>query len=112
MADWTFQSNPKRYDVHATVAASRQDWWNTPRYRDRIELNDRVWLQVIGPDQPGIYYIATITSLPTRTLTPYSGSGRPTSGSTIASTRRCYAPTCSAMTGAANRWHSLRWVSA
>jgi Restriction endonuclease len=64
MADWIFQSNPKRYDVHAAVAASRQDWWNTPRYRDRIALNDRVWLQVVGPDQPGIYYIATITSLP------------------------------------------------
>jgi len=63
-ADWVFQSNPKRYDVHAAVAASRQDWWNTPRYRDRIALNDRVWLQVVGPDQPGIYYIATITSLP------------------------------------------------
>lgn len=64
MADWIFQSNPKRYDVHVAVAASRQDWWNTPRYRDRIALNDRVWLQVVGPDQPGIYYIATITSLP------------------------------------------------
>jgi Restriction endonuclease len=37
MADWIFQSNPKRYDVHAAVAASRQDWWNTPRYRDRID---------------------------------------------------------------------------
>jgi hypothetical protein len=64
MADWIFQSNPKRYDVHAATAASRQDWWNTPRYRDRITLNDRVWLQVVGPDRPGIYYLATIMSLP------------------------------------------------
>lgn len=64
MADWIFQVNPKRYDVHAAVSASRQDWWNTPRYRDRIAINDRVWLQVVGRDDPGIYYVATITSLP------------------------------------------------
>jgi len=30
--------NPRRCDVHAAVAESRQDWWNTPRYRDRIAL--------------------------------------------------------------------------
>jgi Restriction endonuclease len=64
MADWIFQANPKRYDVHAAVAASRQDWWNTPRYRDRIALNDRVWLQIVGPGRPGIYYLAAIVSLP------------------------------------------------
>jgi hypothetical protein len=64
MTDWIFQANPKRYDVHAAVAASRQDWWNTPRYRDRIALNDRVWLQVVGRDSPGLYYVATIVSLP------------------------------------------------
>ena len=64
MADWIFQANPKRYDVHAAVARSPQDWWNTPRYRDRIALNDRVWLQIVGPDRPGIYYLATIVSLP------------------------------------------------
>lgn len=64
MADWIFQANPKRYDVHAAVARSSRDWWNTPRYRDRIALNDRVWLQIVGPDRPGIYYLATIVSLP------------------------------------------------
>lgn len=64
MADWIFQANPKRYDVHAGVASSRQDWWNTPRYRNKIALNDRVWLQVVGPDRPGIYYVATVTGLP------------------------------------------------
>ena len=64
MTDWIFQANPKRYDVHAAVARSRQDWWNTPRYRDRIAVNDRVWLQIVGPDRPGIYYVATIVSLP------------------------------------------------
>lgn len=64
MADWIFQANPKRYDVHAAVARSRQDWWNTPRYRDRIAVNDRVWLQIVGPYRPGIYYVATIVSLP------------------------------------------------
>jgi HJR/Mrr/RecB family endonuclease len=64
MADWIFQANPRRYDVHAAVAESRQDWWSTPRYRDRIALNDRVWLQVVGPARPGVYYLATIVSLP------------------------------------------------
>ena len=64
MTDWIFQANPKRYDVHAAVARSSQDWWNTPRCRDRIALNDRVWLQIVGRDRPGIYYLATIASLP------------------------------------------------
>ena len=64
MADWVFQANPKRYDVHAAVGKSRRDWWSTPRYRDRIALGDRVWLQIVGPSHPGIYYVATIVSLP------------------------------------------------
>lgn len=64
MADWIFQATPKRYDVHAAVAASWQDWWNTPRYRDQITINDRVWLQIAGPRAPGIYYIAMVVSLP------------------------------------------------
>jgi hypothetical protein len=64
MADWIFQANPKLYDVHAGVARSRRDSWSTPRYRDRIVVDDRVWLQIVGPDQPGIYYVATIVSLP------------------------------------------------
>jgi HJR/Mrr/RecB family endonuclease len=68
MADWIFQANPKHYDLHAAVARSRKDWWNTPRYRDRIAVHDRVWLQIVGPDRPGIYYVATIVSL------PYEGS--------------------------------------
>lgn len=64
MADWIFQANPKRYDVHAAVARSRRDSWNTPRYRDRIAVKDRVWLQIVGPDRPGIYYLATVMSPP------------------------------------------------
>ena len=64
MADWIFQANPRRYDVHSAVARSPRGRWNTPRYRDRIALNDRVWLQIVGPDRPGIYYLATIVSLP------------------------------------------------
>jgi hypothetical protein len=67
VADWIFQANPKRYDVHAAVARSSQECWNTPRYRDRIALNDRVWLQIVGSDRPGIYYLATIVSLPYET---------------------------------------------
>ena len=32
------------------------------RYRDRIAVGDRVWMQVTGPHHPGIYYVATIVS--------------------------------------------------
>jgi hypothetical protein len=62
-ADWIFQATPKRYDVHAAVAASRQDWWNTPRYRDQIAIKDRVWLQIAGANAPGIYYVTMVMSL-------------------------------------------------
>ena len=46
------------------MAKSRRDWWSTPRFRDRVAFHDRVWLQVVGPDRPGICYVATIVSLP------------------------------------------------
>jgi hypothetical protein len=62
MADWIFQGNPRHYDLDASVAASREQWWGTPRYRDRIAVGDRVWLQVVGPKDPGIYYTATIVT--------------------------------------------------
>jgi hypothetical protein len=69
MADWIFQGNPKHYDLDASVSASRELvsasrelWWGTPRYRDRMAVGDRVWLQVVGPKNPGIYYTATIVS--------------------------------------------------
>jgi len=62
MADWIFQGNPRRYDLDASVAASRKQWWGTPRYRDQMAVGDRVWLQVVGPKDPGIYYVATIVS--------------------------------------------------
>jgi hypothetical protein len=64
MSDWIFQVNPRRYDVHRGVAEGRQTWWNAPRYRDRMAVGDRAWIQIVGPDHPGIYYIATIVSLP------------------------------------------------
>jgi hypothetical protein len=64
MTDWIFQANPRFYDVHTAVGKSRRDRWSTPRYRDRIAVHDRIWLQIVGPDHPGIYYIATIVSLP------------------------------------------------
>ena len=62
MADWIFQGNPRHYDLDASVAASRRRWWGTPRYRDRMSVGDRVWLQVVGPKDPGVYYVATIVS--------------------------------------------------
>jgi hypothetical protein len=60
MAEWIFQGHSRHYDLDASVAASRQQWWGTPRYRDRMAVGDRVWLQVVGPKDPGIYYVATI----------------------------------------------------
>ncbi len=62
MTDWIFQGNRKRYDLNTAVAASRHQWWSTPRYRDRTAAGDRVWLQIVGRDHPGIYYMATITT--------------------------------------------------
>jgi hypothetical protein len=61
MADWIFQGNRKRSDLDAAVSSSRHQWWSTPRYRDRTAAGDRVWLQIVGRDHPGIYYVATIT---------------------------------------------------
>jgi hypothetical protein len=62
MADWIFEDSPRHHDLDAEVAASRLHWWGTPRYRDRIAIGDRVWLQVTGQHDPGLYYVATIVS--------------------------------------------------
>ena len=62
MTDWIFQGNGKHYDLDAAIAASRLRSWRTPRYRDRTAAGDRVWLQVAGRKEPGIYYVATITA--------------------------------------------------
>src|SRR3984885_1547939 len=62
MADWIFEGNPRHYDLDAAVASSREQWWGTPHFRGQMAVGDRVWLQVVGPKDPGIYYIATITS--------------------------------------------------
>lgn len=61
MTDWIFQGNGKRHDLEAAIKASRVQSWRTPRYRDRAVAGDRVWLQVVGRAEPGIYYVATIT---------------------------------------------------
>jgi hypothetical protein len=62
VTDWIFQGNSKQYDLDAAIAASRLRTWRTPRYRDRTAAGDRVWLQVVGRHEPGIYYLATITA--------------------------------------------------
>jgi hypothetical protein len=61
MTDWIFQGNGKQHDLHAAIAGSRLHSWRTPRYRDRTAAGDRVWLQIVGRDEPGIYYVAAIT---------------------------------------------------
>jgi hypothetical protein len=62
MTDWIFQGNRKWRDLDAAIAASRDQRWSTPRYRDLTAAGDRVWLQIVGPDHPGIYYVAAITA--------------------------------------------------
>jgi hypothetical protein len=62
MTDWIFQGNAKQYDLDAAITVSRLQSWRTPRYRDRTVAGDRVWLQVVGRDAPGIYYVAAITA--------------------------------------------------
>src|ERR1700722_12781560 len=64
MADWIFQAGAQEHehDLDASIAASPERWWGTPRYRDRMAVGDRVWMQVTGPHHPGIYYVATIVS--------------------------------------------------
>ena len=74
MTDWLMQANLKMYDLHAAVAASRADNWRTPKYRKALSVGDRAWLQIVGPHEPGLYYIASITSVPYET--PESGYSR------------------------------------
>src|SRR5215471_2298527 len=62
MTDWIFQGNGKQHDLDAAIARSRLHSWRTPRYRDRTAAGDRVWLQIVGRDEPGIYYVAVITA--------------------------------------------------
>lgn len=62
MTEWIFQGNRRRYDLNAAIATSREHSWSTPRYRALTAVGDRVWLQVVGADHPGIYYVATITA--------------------------------------------------
>jgi len=62
MTDWIFQGNGRQLDLDAALAKSRLRSWRTPRYRDRTATGDRVWLQIVGRDQPGIYYLAAITA--------------------------------------------------
>jgi EVE domain len=62
MTDWIFQGNGRHYDLDAAIAASRTRSWRTPRYRDQTATGDRVWLQVVGRREPGIYYVATVTA--------------------------------------------------
>jgi hypothetical protein len=62
MTDWIFQGRGEYDDLDDAITAGRLRWWRTPRYRDLTAAGDRVWLQVAGRNQPGIYYVATITA--------------------------------------------------
>jgi EVE domain len=62
MTDWIFEGNEHHYDLAAAVASSREQWWGTPHFRDQITVGERVWVQIAGPKEPGIYYVATVIS--------------------------------------------------
>jgi EVE domain len=62
MTDWIFQGSRSQLHLDAAITASRQLSWRTPRYRNRTAAGDRVWLQVTGRHDPGIYYLAEITA--------------------------------------------------
>ncbi|MDA8331739.1 MAG: EVE domain-containing protein [Candidatus Dormibacteraeota bacterium] len=64
MPAWVFQANPKLYDLFTTVKSKGQDWWSAPEYRKEIAVGDSVWMSVVGPHEPGIYYLATVTGAP------------------------------------------------
>lgn len=66
--DWIFQCNPKRFDLQAAISRSLDNNWSTPRQRSQIAVGDRVWMAIVGPHAPGIYYLATVTSPPYTTL--------------------------------------------
>jgi EVE domain len=57
MLDWIFQAD---HPVDDEVAQQPEDWWNTPQHRSEISVGDRVWLQVSGRHNPGLYYVATV----------------------------------------------------
>jgi hypothetical protein len=57
-----FKIGARRSLMAASVAASREQWWGTPRHPDRMAVGDRVWLQVVGPKDSGAYYVAAIVS--------------------------------------------------
>jgi hypothetical protein len=61
VTDWIFEGSPGHMDLAAALAGSLDHSWSTPHYRDQTAVDDRVWLQVTGPHQPGIYYVARIT---------------------------------------------------
>jgi len=100
MADWIFQDSARDHDLDARIAASPQRWWGTPRYRDRIAVGDRVWIQVTGPHHPGLYYVATAASKvyehPGQPGEPTYARWRTDIRVDSASARPCCGPSCSA----------------
>jgi hypothetical protein len=61
VTNWIFQGNKSHGDLEAGIAVARLRSWRTPRCRDRAAAGDPVWLQLVGRDKPGLYYLATIT---------------------------------------------------
>jgi hypothetical protein len=61
MNDWIFQANPKRYDLLAAAERGTDDNWSVKVHRQRVQVNDRVWFQIGGP-QAGLYVVGRIVS--------------------------------------------------
>ena len=60
--EWVFQVNPERFDLQKAIASSNDGTWSTPRYRDLIAVGQRVWMATVGKVDPGLAYVASITT--------------------------------------------------
>lgn len=62
-AAWVFQSDPKRYDLLASLERGPEEDWAVNQHRHAIQPGDRVWYRISGPSA-GLYAVGTVTSLP------------------------------------------------
>src|ERR1700684_3723210 len=76
MTDWIFQGNRTREDLESALATSPVRSWRTPRYRDRAAAGDRVWVQLVGRKDPGLYEARTITGPPHEDPEWHDGASR------------------------------------
>jgi hypothetical protein len=60
---WIFQANPKRYRIHESLQAEREELWNLNQHVREVRSGDCVMIWICGKS-PGIYAIGTVLSDP------------------------------------------------